>query len=339
MSMEETPGFDQIRQLSKEYRDPVLVSGPKLLDVSFIEDPGMRAVVVLAVSLDWNMVHKANRVVTLIARNGFKQVIPTDTSIKFAVFQNRVYATVTHSFTHIPTPELMEKIIKQHKLDPSHARVFRDALSRMGVTPEPEEEAATTPVVADEFVPTERVEPTLSTAAKGLQYVSQIMETVIRKLVPEGDDQITYRCMVCGLEFPTKRAVGGHYGNHVAKGEAVAKPEARENVIRVTPTPVKEPEPEYDIDGDFDDDNEWREPEPEPEPTKDVSSTIEELLRSTVATIAMLVSEDRVKEVERERDEALAELQELQLRFNTLQQPLSTLYELLGELNPTNKEK
>src|SRR6185436_3581558 len=105
MSMSETPGYDRIIQLSNEYREPVAVTSPKLVDVSFIDDPGMRAVVVLALSLEWNMVHKANRVLTLIARNGFKHVIPTDTSVKFNVFQNRVYATITHSMTHIPTLE------------------------------------------------------------------------------------------------------------------------------------------------------------------------------------------------------------------------------------------
>ena len=339
MSMSETPGYDRIIQLSNEYREPVAVISPKLVDVSFIDDPGMRAVVVLALSLEWNMVHKANRVLTLIARNGFKHVIPTDTSVKFNVFQNRVYATITHSMTHIPTLELAEKIIKQCKLDPSHARVLRDAVTKMAMASVPEEEVEEPSAAAlDEFVPTERVEPTLSTAAKGLQYVSQIMETVIRQLVPHGEDQITYRCMVCGLEFQTKRAVGGHYGNHVIKGEAEAKPEARDNAIRVTPTEVSKPEPEPEPA--FEIEVEWTPPEPEPVAMRIEPGHIEDdseliRLRDIISQVAALVSGD----VARERDEALAELQDLRQKYNALQQTLSTLYELLGELNPTTKEK
>jgi len=329
------PGTDVLLKLSEDAINAIQVTNIKPIDVSYIKDSGVRAIVALAASCDWNVVHRAGQMVTLISRTGHKLRFPTNTSIKFSVFASWTNGIARHSLTHLPTPELMEKLIAQYKLDTSHARVFREAVGK----PEPVEPEEPSAAALDEFVPTERVEPTLSQAAKNQQYVSQIMETVIRQLVPNGEEQITYRCMVCGLEFPTKRGVGGHYGGHVIRGEAEAKPEARENVIKVTPTEVSKPEPEYDIDGDFDDDNEWREPEPEPEPTKDVSSTIEELLRSTVATIAMLVSEDRVKEVERERDEALAELQDLRQRFNALQQTLSTLYELLGELNPTNKEK
>jgi len=346
----DTPGYSALMNLAEEAISPVYVTDLKPIDVSYIKDTAMRAVVALAASCQWNVVHKPGRQVTLISRTGFKQSIPTNTSIKYGVFLNRIWAINTYSFTHLPTAELIDKLLNQYKLDASHARAFRllvasvssepqadedtdedqfteqgDALARMGVTSEPEEEA---PVEPDEFVPTERVEPTLSTAAKGLQYVSQIMETVIRKLVPDGDDQITYRCLVCGLEFPTKRGVGGHYGGHVSKGEAVAKPEARDNVIRVTPTPVKEPEPEPPMEL-----TEW-DPLVEyfQEPVFDDEAT---RLRDIISQVAALVSGD----VARERDEALAELQDLRQKYSALQQTLSTLYELLGELNQTNKEK
>jgi len=372
----DTPGYSALMNLAEEAISPVYVTDLKPIDVSYIKDTAMRAVVALAASCQWNVVHKPGRQVTLISRTGFKQSIPTNTSIKYGVFLNRIWAINTYSFTHLPTAELIDKLLNQYKLDASHARAFRllvasvssepqadedtdedqfteqgDALARMGVTSEPEEEA---PVEPDEFVPTERVEPTLSTAAKGLQYVSQIMETVIRKLVPDGDDQITYRCLVCGLEFPTKRGVGGHYGGHVSKGEAVAKPEARDNAIRVTPTLTNQIGHNHPASAGPDPDNcaacsigdQPGEPEPEPMTDEEWEPFIEAVqepvfddeltrLRDIISQVAALVSGD----VARERDEALAELQDLRQRFNALQQTLSTLYELLGELNPTTKEK
>jgi len=261
--MRSVPGRDRVERLIDDIRHPVLVHSPVLIDVSFIEDPGMRAVVVLAASLEWNVVVKQSRPVTLISRDGFKHVIPTETSIKFNVFRNRVNATITHSLTAQPTLELMEHLIKQFKLGPSHARVFRAAVGE-GVMddvvsvddpdeglPEPElgadvelvpepgpapaldrDEEATTPVV-EPF--SERVEPTLSTTKGGDQYESPIMETVIRQLVKDGDDQITYRCIICGLEFETKRGVGGHYGRHVAAGEAEGTSKMKKPVVNKIP--------------------------------------------------------------------------------------------------------
>jgi len=344
------PGTDAILKLSEDAINAIQVTNIKPIDVSYIKDSGVRAIVALAASCDWNVVHRAGQMVTLISRTGHKLRFPTNTSIKFSVFASWTNGIARHSLTHLPTPELMEKLIAQYKLDTSHARVFREAVGK----PEPIELEEPSAAALDEFVPTERVEPTLNTAAKGLQYVSQIMETVIRQLVPEGEDQITYRCLVCGLEFPTKRGVGGHYGNHVAKGEAVAKPEARDNAIRVTPTLTNQIGHNHPASAGPDPDNcaacsigdQPGEPEPEPMTDEEWEPFIEAVqepvfddeltrLRDIISQVAALVSGD----VARERDEALAELQDLRQRFNALQQTLSTLYELLGELNQTNKEK
>lgn len=120
---ESIPGQDKFMDIVDEAMHPIMVSNPKLIDVSYIQDRGMQAVVALAASCEWNVVSKPGRVTTLIARTGFRCTIPTDTSIKFNVFANRVNAVVTHSLTHRPTLDLMERLIKQHKLDPSHARV------------------------------------------------------------------------------------------------------------------------------------------------------------------------------------------------------------------------
>jgi len=329
------PGTDALLKLSEDAINAIQVTNVKPIDVSYITDSGVRAIVALAASCDWNVVHRAGQMVTLISRTGHKLRLPTNTSIKFSVFASWTNGIARHSLTHLPTPELMEKLIAQYKLDASHARVFREAVGK----PEPEEPSA---AALDEFVPTERVEPTLSTAAKGLQYVSQIMETVIRQLVPHGEDQITYRCMVCGLEFQTKRAVGGHYGNHVIKGEAEAKPEARDNAIRVTPTEVSKPEPEPEPA--FEIEVEWTPPEPEPVAMRIEPGHIEDdseltRLRDIISQVAALVSEDVIGDLRGQLAVARTELQDLRQKYNALQQTLSTLYELLGELNPTTKEK
>ncbi len=252
---EDIPGRQKMQKLIDDVREPVVVHSPVLIDVSGIRDPGMQAVVALAASLEWNVVAKHNKPVTLIARDGFKHVVPTDTSIRFNVFLNRVNATITHSVTAIPTPELMTRLIKQYKLGPSHARVFRAAVDEgvvEGVVsvdnpdehlPEllPEEEPDETQAATERRFEAEaekvleaaaepepepemtmRVEPTLNMAGDGDQYISPIMDTIIRALVPDGEDQITYRCKVCGVEYPSKRGVGAHYQVHTKAGEAEA---------------------------------------------------------------------------------------------------------------------
>jgi hypothetical protein len=150
----------------------------------------------------------------------------------------------------------------------------------------------------------ERVEPTLSTAAKGHQYVSQIMETVIRKLVPDGEDQITYRCLVCGLEFPTKRGVGGHYGFHVARGEAEAKPDASKNIIKVVPPE----EPVVQAVQELHDHSVELLSEPEPEPERRITLDTVAVMLQGIVDIAV---KDAVAGVQRQLDAALAEIERL----------------------------
>ena len=367
-----TPGYDTLMNLAEEAMSPVYVTDLKPIDVSYIKDTAMRAVVALAASCQWNIVHKPGRQVTMISRTGFKQSIPTNTSIKYGVFLNRLGAINTHSFTHLPTAELIDKLLNQYKLDASHARAFRllvesvptepqadedtdeDEFTEQGDASEDEaeghaEEDDMHPEIPDsQLVPySERVEPTLSLATKGQQYVSQVMETVIRRLVPNGEDQITYRCLICGLEYPSKRGVGSHWQVHVQAGEATSTVDARKNIVNVIPNykasevhPRGEPKPEFEIEV------EWTPPEPEPMTDEEWEPFIEAIqepvfddeltrLRDIISQVAALVSGD----VARERDEALAELQDLRRRFDALQQTLSTLYELLGELNPTTKEK
>lgn len=342
------PGTERFMDLADAALDPVLVWNARPIDVSYIDDSGVRAIVALAASCGWNVVHKAGSMVTIVSRSGRKLRLPTNTSIKFSVFTSWVNGVVLHSMTHIPTAELMDKLIQQYKLDASHARVFRQAVSQPAADEEADEsdgtdievtqEEVTADVAPDEqptsdplSVFSERVEPTLSTATKGQQYVSQIMETVIRKLVPDGVDQITYRCMVCALEFPTKRGVGGHYGYHVTRGEAVAKPEARDNIVHVIPNYVPTEVHVYP---------EKVEPEPEVEPPVERTFTnnkplVDELLelRQTVDRIAELVGREHIEQLQERCQELTIERDEAVTRANRLASDLRSLRELIGGIS------
>jgi len=345
------PGQDKMLDLINKVREPRIVHSPVLLDVSYISDRGMQAVVALANSLEWNVVVKRGRPVTLVARDGFKQQIPTDTSIRFEVFRNRVNAVITHSMTAQATPELMEHLIKQYKLDPSHARVFR-AAGGNGVMdgvvsadePDeglPEEEPDQLTTLAEAVIMAEaeasvaldgetqsveepavqmRVEPTLNFAKGGEQYISEIMDTIIRQLVPDGEDQITYRCKVCGLELPTKRGIGSHWQVHVKKGEAQATAGNKRVIVNkvpdYVPTEVHNP--------------------------RMVPSTELRKLQRIISDVQKAVGQDSIKEserrvmvAERKLAEMQAEVERLTKRNESLERSLSTLHDLLGEIRET----
>jgi hypothetical protein len=335
MAEDNIPGEERMRQLVADVRNPAVVVSPVLIDVSYIRDPGIQAIVALAASLEWNIVHKSGSPVTLIARDGFKHTVPTNTSVKFSVFRNRVNATVTHSITAIPSPELMDRLVKQYKLDSSHARVFKMVVDGIVEPVEPDEDSLSDELLLPEpsepqpeFVPTERVEPTLSITTKGQQYVSQAMETVIRKLVADGDEQITYRCLVCGLEFSTKRGVGGHYGFHVQAGEAEATDDARKTVVNVIPDYVpsetrtlrpKDPEPEPPVERMFTNN----------EPL--VNELLE--LRRIVNEVGRLVGRDEIAQLQERCQELTIERDEAITRANRLASDLRSLRELIGGLS------
>lgn len=212
-----------MQKLVDDIREPKVVFDLKPVDVGYIVDPGMRAVVALATSLEWNVVHRNNSPVTLIARDGFKHVLPTNTSVRFNVFTNRVNATITHSLTAIPSPELMEKIIKQYKLGPSHARVFRAAAGdgvMEGIVSHDEPDEHLEPVlhVEEEMVPEEPLESTYSLPKRwpyiahdnnGRTYESAVVDT----------DGEKFYCSLCGWESDDPMPVTGHFNLHRRNGQ------------------------------------------------------------------------------------------------------------------------
>ena len=218
------------------------------VDLSNIADRGMKGVALLAVALGWNLVQRKGQPIKLVSRTGLERTVLSDTGVRQSVFWSLIASVLSHSDGNLPTAELIQLIVKQSGMSKAHAQVLTsrvNILAHNGKLHEIEEEEAITveePVVEEPeppsaialepFTPTVRTEPTLSMrGANGEQYISPIMDTVIRQLIPDGDDQITYRCKICGLEFESKRGVGSHYGRHVALGEAEATTSTPKTVV------------------------------------------------------------------------------------------------------------
>jgi len=326
----------------------IMVDQLKPVDLSNISDKGMQGVVLLAVALGWNLVQRRGAPAQLRSRNGITRNIPTDTGVRQSVFWSMLANILGHSEGRLPTPELLELIVKSTGMSKAHAQVL---ISKVGILAsanpktleieEPEEEpevewkTAPEPIISiiEEarasvaldgetqsvgFVPTERVEPTLNQAGEGEQYISEIMDTIIRQLVADGDDQITYRCKVCALEFETKRGVGAHWQVHVKKGEAEATAGNKRTIVNkiedYVPTEVHAPR-------------------------KDMAQELRRL-RRVVQDVQRAVGQEAIKDAERrvmvaerkaeamqkERDDAIA-------RAERLASDLRSLRDLIGGIS------
>lgn len=98
-------------------------------DTTGVKDQGVRAVISLAVSLGWNVVLKPGNPCTLIAKDGARLRMPTDTTVKDSVFQGYLSTVMTHSQEFTPTVQLMDSIIATHKkLSDSHQTRLRMAV-------------------------------------------------------------------------------------------------------------------------------------------------------------------------------------------------------------------
>lgn len=219
MSSIDIPGRSTFDKLAEEVLEASPVFDVTPVDVSAVSDPGMRAVISLAVSLGWNVVHKRNKPVTLIARDGFKHVLPTNTSVRFNVYMNRVNATIAHSITALPSPELMDKIIKLHRLDPSHARVLRAAggegvMDGVVDVDNPDEHLPPSEEPDDVLHMEYTIKPFLAHAANGQVYNS---EAINERTWADG--RVDYVCPFCGKEGSTPASISTHYGYHVRRGE------------------------------------------------------------------------------------------------------------------------
>lgn len=99
------------------------------IDTTGVTDNGVRALITLARSLGWNIVLKPGQPCTIIAKDGARLRMPTDTTIRDSVFQGYLSTLMTHSIEHTPTVELMDSVIAIHKkLDDSRKNRLRLAV-------------------------------------------------------------------------------------------------------------------------------------------------------------------------------------------------------------------
>ena len=106
---------------------PEPVTALSLLDVSMVKDPGMQAILLLARSLDWNVLQKPGNPVVITSREGITRRVPTNTSVRASLFQTLVSSVILHSSLE-PSTELIEKIIKAVKPNHDQARRLRLAI-------------------------------------------------------------------------------------------------------------------------------------------------------------------------------------------------------------------
>lgn len=222
----EIPGTDKMMELIEEYIAPEEITSLPPMDVSYIRDPGMQGVVALATACKWNVVRRAGKPVILRSRQGTTLAIPTDTSMKFSVFLQRLRGVARDSLTVTITPQLIEQIIARFKLDHDHAREFRKIVADVPH----EEETMTDPEVAyqrptptrgtrglpepgPDAVVVER-DAMISHGSDGRRYIS---EAVLRRVWSDG--AVDYECSFCGEAFITVGACSAHFGYHVKRGE------------------------------------------------------------------------------------------------------------------------
>lgn len=108
------------------------VETPTPIDLSYVDDRNMRALIALAVSLGWNVHHKVHQPAVLTARDGTQRRVPTDTaSVRMSVFQAVLSTILSHTDAEQwrPTDKLMENLISTFKVDVDHARRMRLAVT------------------------------------------------------------------------------------------------------------------------------------------------------------------------------------------------------------------
>ena len=102
------------------------------VELTGVRDAGMQSLILLAVSLGWNVMKKHNTPVVITARDGMQKRLPTNTSIRMSVFQTALSTIMVHSDDLLPTIELIDEIIKITKPSRDHQRRLRLAV---GETP------------------------------------------------------------------------------------------------------------------------------------------------------------------------------------------------------------
>jgi len=226
------------------------------IDTTHIKDPGLRALVLLAYSLGWNVNQGLHRPIYLINREtGVRVVIPTDTAIKASVFQANLSKIMTYSTDFTPTIELIDKIIAATKPNQDVENRLRLAL---GETAKQHRDRAAnleseTPDLSTELTqrieipmtfepvgaPPTAVEATTATHSMGSELIREpkllIQSDPVMTASGEhrmaisrlwNDGSVTYKCKFCDYESDSLSRLTGHGNAHV-KGPRTRRSKAQ----------------------------------------------------------------------------------------------------------------
>lgn len=324
------------------------VKAAKLLDVSIVQDDGMKALLLLANSLGWNIHHKHNQPVVITSRAGIQRRLPTTTQVRASYFQSNLSAIVLHS-TLEPTIELMESIIGIIKPNQDIARRLRLAVGEspqqhrerlMNAEIDPEEllmtPAETVVITWDEPPPVvEKVRSTNTHPSKAIgtdgpadgqgHGAVKSVEPFLAKAHIHGSKAMAYEsesaklrtwtdgyqdfvCTICGKAYRTSKGVGSHRQVHIRAGEAAPV----DRGVRSHGDRLISIEP-------------WekgtrasspRTPQPEP-PVSDAEAVLDQI-RSIVLGPQWDALKLRVLEYEEENEKLKAELAKLQADWDAL---------------------
>lgn len=234
------------------------IQAVELMDVSGVRDNGVKALLLLARSLRWNVMQKHHQPAVITAHDGTQRRLPTDTSLRIGIFQGHLSAIIAHSEEFTPTIELIDHIVQIIKPNIEQARRMRLA---MGESPQQHRERMTAHdagVGEDRQAPlsqhveftdaelkaleeTQRiqeeqemveesvtpsggdvtVEPAMARTSSGWAYESKI---ATKRTWPDGT--VDFECTLpgCGYTHKSLSGISGHWRWHVKKGEAPLAP-------------------------------------------------------------------------------------------------------------------
>lgn len=225
---------------------PISVFKMTPVDVSMMRDPGMRAIVLLAVSLGWNALHKPNSPVFITARDGTQRRLPTNTSVRMSVFQAALSTIMVHTDDREATPELIDEIVRETKIDRDHERRLRLAIGESAEDHrkrlanqraaeqkrEPEEHLTQRPAMPQEvraetvFTPYD--EQDHGRLISRAPFVAHFASNKYSSMIYQSDSSLErvwedgykdYECPVCGKVFGSPRGAGSHRQVHYKSGE------------------------------------------------------------------------------------------------------------------------
>ena len=231
------------------------------VDLTGVRDAGIKALVLLAASLGWNVVQKHNNPIVLVSRDGTQKRLPTNTSVRMSVYQSALSTIMVHSEGYEPTLDLIDAIVKETKIDRDHERRMRlafgetrqehrdrltaiEAESKGTAEPQPLTTRIELPMVdeqVEQILSDHETEPPrdggdhgklISVKTFQAHYkASRAMGTSMLYESDTSNERVwedgykDYECKVCGKVYSTPRGVGSHKQCHIRDGD-IPKPTA-----------------------------------------------------------------------------------------------------------------